>query len=276
MFNYSFNNLSDYFFVPSVVIGLFVPRSISVCFFFSACLRLFPWHEQPDSVINVSRFILSVCSLLFHFLLCSRGDWQLCKKISYIKSPRARKWLLVQLQTVLLYWSTLADPWPLAFSARNDFSTEIKASFGLVWPAVFVGPGGTDGASEATMSNDTTEMKCDNNNDNGLMTRLIMTPLGNSLTSVWFSNRHQVGVVNVMQITADTLNNGERRLKGSEWVMAAVRDEMDKRGCRQRWTDGWTGWRMEGWRKLILEERAVTETLLMMYRWPVSLPSPHQ
>lgn len=58
--------------------------------------------------------------------------------------------------------------------------------------------------------------------------------------------------------------------------MAAVRDEMDKRGCRQRWTDGWTGWRMEGWRKLILEERAVTETLLMMYRWPVSLPSPHQ
>lgn len=136
--------------------------------------------------------------------------------------------------------------------------------------------GGTDGSWEATMSNDTTETRCDNNNDNGLMTQLIMTPLGNSLTSVWFSNRHQVGVVNVTQIAADTLNNGERRLKGREWVTAAVRDEMDKQGCRQRWTDGWRGWRMEGWRKLILEERAVTETLLMMYRWPLSLPSPHQ
>ncbi|TNN86438.1 hypothetical protein EYF80_003208 [Liparis tanakae] len=26
---------------------------------------------------------------------------------------------------------------------------------------------------------------------------------------------------------------------------------------------------MEGWRKLMAEERAVTETLLMMYRWPI-------
>lgn len=33
---------------------------------------------------------------------------------------------------------------------------------------------------------------------------------------------------------------------------------------------------MEGWRKVMGEECAVTGTLLMMYRWHVSVPSPHQ
>lgn len=51
----------------------------------------------------------------------------------------------------------------------------------------------------------------------------------------------------------------------------------EKSGSGPGW-DGLTGMQtgMEGWMKWMSEERAVTETLLMMYRWPVSVPSPHQ
>lgn len=54
--------------------------------------------------------------------------------------------------------------------------------------------------------------------------------------------------------------------------MTVVQDEMDKHGCRQRWMKGQKDAGMEE----VDEERAVTETVLMMYRWPVSNPSPHQ